>query len=190
MDAKTQNDTLFACVPVRHKRIAGGASILAVGSDRGMSEERSTRLGAVLADLSPGERLGRFRNEIDGKLVFTTSFGLEDQVILHLLAELNIDVDIASASVEGESLAADGRYRRGRKRSVLFCSLGFPRPGEHNPHAPSGGNDCGRAAATIARSAVASDLAQSEGECRFAPTRCLRRAGRSSVFHAVSIAFF
>jgi hypothetical protein len=131
MDAKTQNDTLFACVPVRHKRIAGGASILAVGSDRGMSEERSTRLGAVLTDLSPGERLGRFRNEADGKLVFTTSFGLEDQVILHLL-----DVDIASASVEGESLAADGRYRRGRKRSVLFCSLGFPRPGEHNPHAP------------------------------------------------------
>jgi hypothetical protein len=65
----------------------------------------------------------------------------------------------ASASVEGESLAADGRYRRGRKRSVLFCGLGFPRPGKHNPHAPSGGNDCGRAAATIARPAVASGLA-------------------------------
>jgi hypothetical protein len=65
----------------------------------------------------------------------------------------------ASASVKGESLAADDRYRRVRKRSVLSCSLGFPRPGKLNPHAPSGGKDCGRAAATIARSDVASDLA-------------------------------
>lgn len=110
MDARTQNETLFADVPVQHRRIAGGDSIRAVedyvadqrernetrSSDRQILEERSARLGAVLADLPPGERLGRFRNEIGGKLVFTTSLGLEDQVILHLLAERNIDVDIVT----------------------------------------------------------------------------------------------
>jgi hypothetical protein len=66
----------------------------------------------------------------------------------------------ASASMERESLFAfNGGNCSGRERSVLFCSLGFPRPGEHNPHASSGGNDCGRAAAAIAHSAVAFDLA-------------------------------
>jgi phosphoadenosine phosphosulfate reductase len=109
MDARTQNETLFAGAPVQQGRIAGGGSILAVeddagsqrarnesGSDRDILKELSTRLGAIMADLSPGERLDKFRSEIDGKLVFTTSFGLEDQVILHLLAERNIDVDIVT----------------------------------------------------------------------------------------------
>jgi phosphoadenosine phosphosulfate reductase len=49
-----------------------------------------------LADLSPGERLARFRSEINGKIVFATSFGLEDQAILHLLVERNIDVDMVT----------------------------------------------------------------------------------------------
>jgi phosphoadenosine phosphosulfate reductase len=110
MDAKGQNETLLAGVAVQHERIANSASILAVGdniathqqrnettgSDRKIFQERLTLLGAALADLSPGERLGKFRSEIDGKLVFTTSLGLEDQVILHLLAERNIDVDIVT----------------------------------------------------------------------------------------------
>jgi phosphoadenosine phosphosulfate reductase len=110
MDARTQNETLFARVPVQRGRVASKGPILAAedtigsqqqsnaskSSDRKKLEERSTRLSAILADLSPGERLGRFRNEIDGKLVFATSFGLEDQVILHLLAERNIDVDIVT----------------------------------------------------------------------------------------------
>ena len=37
--------------------------------------------------LSPAERIAHLRREVAGKIVFTTSFGLEDQVILHLLSE-------------------------------------------------------------------------------------------------------
>jgi hypothetical protein len=58
----------------------------------------------------------------------------------------------ASASMEGESLfAADGCRRRGRERYVLFCGLRFPRSGEHNPHAPSGGDGCAAALAVFAK---------------------------------------
>ena len=109
MDARTQNETLFAGVPAQRGQIAdGGAAATAEdnagrqrernesSSNRDILKERSRRLCAILADVSPGERLGKFRSEIDGKLVFTTSFGLEDQVILHLLAERNIDVDIVT----------------------------------------------------------------------------------------------
>jgi len=58
----------------------------------------------------------------------------------------------ASASVEGESLfAAHGRNRRGRERSILFRNLGFPRPGEHDPHAPGGGCACAAAVAVFTK---------------------------------------
>jgi phosphoadenosine phosphosulfate reductase len=46
--------------------------------------------------LTPAERLSAFRREVDGKIVFTTSFGLEDQVIAHLLCEHGIDIDITT----------------------------------------------------------------------------------------------
>jgi phosphoadenosine phosphosulfate reductase len=109
MDARTQNETLFTCTTAHPGRIAGGGPVPAIEdhasnqrernescSDRDILKERLTRLGAILADLPPGERLAKFRSEIGGKLVFTTSFGLEDQVILHVLAECNIDVDIVT----------------------------------------------------------------------------------------------
>ncbi|HEY7217807.1 MAG TPA: phosphoadenylyl-sulfate reductase, partial [Candidatus Binatia bacterium] len=139
MDARTQNETLFADVPVQHRRIAGGDSIRAVedyvadqrernetrSPDRQILEERSARLGAVLADLPPGERLGRFRNEIGGKLVFTTSLGLEDQVILHLLAERNIDVDIVTLDTgrlfsQTYELWAETERRYGKRIRALY----------------------------------------------------------------------
>ena len=56
-------------------------------SARAPASWRSGRHGSSsAASLSPAERLARFRGETDGKIVFTTSFGLEDQVILHLIA--------------------------------------------------------------------------------------------------------
>ena len=42
----------------------------------------------------PAERLAQLRQDIGGRIVFTTSFGLEDQVITHLLWEQNIDVEL------------------------------------------------------------------------------------------------
>ncbi len=91
-------------------RIAGGGLILAAddasdrpaeadkrsGIYRAALETRCSRLNASLGDLPAAERLVRFRSEIAGRLVFATSFGLEDQVILHLLAHNDIDVDIVT----------------------------------------------------------------------------------------------
>lgn len=44
-------------------------------------------LASILADLSPIERIRQLRAAVPGEIVFTTSFGLEDQVLTHLIAE-------------------------------------------------------------------------------------------------------
>lgn len=43
-------------------------------------------LDAEFRALPPTGRLCLLRDRIPGRLVFTTSFGLEDQVLLHLVA--------------------------------------------------------------------------------------------------------
>lgn len=52
---------------------------------------------ASLASSPPAdarERLVQARSAIDGRIVFTTSFGLEDQVLTHLVAETGVEVEI------------------------------------------------------------------------------------------------
>jgi phosphoadenosine phosphosulfate reductase len=58
------------------------------------SRTRSTALAAALAPLPLDQRLHLMRREVRGPIVFTTSFGLEDQVILHALRQHQIDVEI------------------------------------------------------------------------------------------------
>jgi phosphoadenosine phosphosulfate reductase len=86
-------------------RIAGGGLILeaeaqaaqhALGGAPDDLAARVADLGHRLAGLSPAERLAHLRQSTDGKIVFTTSFGLEDQAILHLLREHAIDVDVVT----------------------------------------------------------------------------------------------
>ena len=55
-----------------------------------------TDLDVAFRSLQPSERLQMLRAQIDGTLVFTTSFGLEDQVLLHLIAASGIDVSVAT----------------------------------------------------------------------------------------------
>ena len=57
---------------------------------------RAAALARLFADMSPAERIARLRREITGRIVFTTSFGLEDQAILHLLAEQDGDIDVVT----------------------------------------------------------------------------------------------
>jgi phosphoadenosine phosphosulfate reductase len=57
---------------------------------------RSTALAAALAPLPLDQRLQFLRREVRGPIVFTTSFGLEDQVILHALRQHQIDVEIVT----------------------------------------------------------------------------------------------
>jgi phosphoadenosine phosphosulfate reductase len=56
------------------------------------AHDRAHELDVAFRPLSPTARLALLRNRIDGSLVFTTSFGLEDQVLTHWVAESGVDV--------------------------------------------------------------------------------------------------
>jgi hypothetical protein len=75
---------------------------------------KAAALARLFARLSPAERLVRLRREVAGKIVFTTSFGLEDQVILHLLSqqgERHRGVDTRYRPVVSRNLRAVGTDR-------------------------------------------------------------------------------
>ena len=95
------------------------------GSDRAALAAHAARLNAVLADLPPAERLARFRSEVAGKLVFTTSFGLEDQVILQMICEHGLDIDIVTLDTgrlfpETYELWAETERRYGRRIRAVY----------------------------------------------------------------------
>ena len=48
------------------------------------------------ADQSVSERLSGLRDRIDGPIVFTTSFGLEDQVITHFIAKAGLAIGLVT----------------------------------------------------------------------------------------------
>jgi phosphoadenosine phosphosulfate reductase len=67
----------------------------------------------------------RFRREVEGTIIFTTSFGLEDQVILHLIAEQNLDIDIVTIDTgrlfrETYGLWADSERRYNRRIRAVY----------------------------------------------------------------------
>ncbi|HKD25174.1 MAG TPA: phosphoadenylyl-sulfate reductase [Xanthobacteraceae bacterium] len=88
-------------------RITGGGLVLALqresGAGRASAAEMSEALVAhaatldrTLAGSSLIERLVGFREALNGPIVFTTSFGLEDQVILHHICEAGLDIDVVT----------------------------------------------------------------------------------------------
>jgi phosphoadenosine phosphosulfate reductase len=118
-------------------RIAGGGLILAVDgnasaedrSDRGAGRAelslQAARLNIELADLPAVERLKRFREEVAGPLVFTTSFGLEDQVIVQMICEAGIDLDIVTLDTgrlfpETYQVWAETERRYGRRIRAIY----------------------------------------------------------------------
>ena len=114
-------------------RIAGGGIILALDDDRGRGAARdddglaaqAARLSEILAALLPGERLARFCREVPGRAVFTTSFGPEDQAILHMLCEQATDVDVVTLDTgrlfaETYELWAETERRYGRRIRAIY----------------------------------------------------------------------
>ena len=57
---------------------------------------RAMELESTLTPSSLKQRLLQVRREVHGRIVFTTSFGLEDQLILHVLRQLHLDIEIAT----------------------------------------------------------------------------------------------
>lgn len=59
-------------------------------------ESLARRLDGEFRDATPPERLRRLRAAVDGRIVFTTSFGLEDQALAELVAEAGVDVEFVT----------------------------------------------------------------------------------------------
>ncbi len=53
-------------------------------------------LGGIIAPDRPGESLRAIRAAVAGRIVFTTSFGLEDQVVTYLIACQGLDIELVT----------------------------------------------------------------------------------------------
>jgi thioredoxin-dependent adenylylsulfate APS reductase len=89
------------------------------------TDRRAEQLSAGMNELWPAERIRRLRESIDGKIVFTTSFGLEDQIILHWIAELALDIDVVTLDTgrlfsETYDVWAQTEKRYGRRIRALY----------------------------------------------------------------------
>jgi sulfate adenylyltransferase large subunit/phosphoadenylyl-sulfate reductase (thioredoxin) len=94
-------------------------------SQAGIAAATAARLNSLLADLAPAERIARFRREVEGRIVFATSFGLEDQVILHLISAHSIDIEIATLDTgrlfpETYDVWAETERRYGRRIQPIY----------------------------------------------------------------------
>lgn len=56
----------------------------------------SASLSANAAAADPGDRLEALRAGVDGRIVFTTSFGLEDQAVAHLIFTRRLDIEVST----------------------------------------------------------------------------------------------
>lgn len=73
---------------------------------------------AVLASLAAAERLAAIRALVAGRIVFTTSFGIEDQAITHMIATQRLAIDIVTLDTgrlfeETQALWAETESRYG-----------------------------------------------------------------------------
>ncbi|HEV2957463.1 MAG TPA: phosphoadenylyl-sulfate reductase [Xanthobacteraceae bacterium] len=85
----------------------------------------AARLDGLMGGLPPAQRIARFVRDIAGRTVFTTSFGLEDQVILHLIVEHGLDVEVVTLDTgrlfrETYDLWAATESRYGRRVRAIY----------------------------------------------------------------------
>jgi sulfate adenylyltransferase large subunit/phosphoadenylyl-sulfate reductase (thioredoxin) len=114
-------------------RIAGGGLVLGLNpieQDRPSApalQREAARLADAYAPLAPAARLTTLRQDVSGRIVFTTSFGPEDQLITHLICEQNIDIELITLDTgrlfdETYKLWAETEKRYGRRIRALYPS--------------------------------------------------------------------
>lgn len=114
-------------------RIAGGGLVLSVQAelaphiprDLVALAEDAARLNLQMRSLSAADRIERFRAEVEGRIVFTTSFGIEDQLIAHLLWTSGAEVEIAAIDTgrlfpEVYALWAETERRYGKRIRAIY----------------------------------------------------------------------
>lgn len=85
----------------------------------------AARLAAEFTVLGLPERLALMRDAIPGRIVFTTSFGIEDQAITHAIFTQSLAIDVVTLDTgrlfpETYQLWADTEHRYGRRISGFF----------------------------------------------------------------------
>lgn len=122
-------------------RIAGGGLVLALDDGAAVPAaasdamtfqaltERAAELEPVLAGLDLGQRLAAIREAVTGRIVFTTSFGLEDQVILHHIREAGLDIDVITLDTgrlfpETYATWEESEQRYGRRIRAVYPEHG------------------------------------------------------------------
>ena len=88
-------------------------------------DAQARRLSATAAALDVFQRVAAVRAAIGGRLVFTTSFGLEDQAIGHAILSQDLDIDIVTLDTgrlfpETYDLWAETERRYGRRIRAIY----------------------------------------------------------------------
>jgi len=83
------------------------------------------RLAAGFATTDLAERLAAARDELSGRIVFTTSFGLEDQAVSHAIFTRDLAIEVVTLDTgrlfpETYQVWAETERRYGRRIDVLF----------------------------------------------------------------------
>jgi phosphoadenosine phosphosulfate reductase len=89
----------------------------------------AARLTADHGALDLADRLADIRSAIAGRIVFTTSFGLEDQAIAHALFERDLAIDVVTLDTgrlfpETYAVWAETERRYGRRIGAVFPEQG------------------------------------------------------------------
>jgi phosphoadenosine phosphosulfate reductase len=89
------------------------------------SPDQAGRLVDAFAQLNLAERLAAARSLIGGRIVFTTSFGLEDQAISHVILTQDLAIDIVTFDTgrlfpESHQVWAATEQRYGRRIEALL----------------------------------------------------------------------
>lgn len=90
-----------------------------------MPETPVAALGEKLRPLDALARLTALRASVEGRIVFTTSLGIEDQVLTHLIFENEIDIEVATLDTgrffaETYTLWGDTEMRYGKRIKGIF----------------------------------------------------------------------
>jgi len=98
-------------------------------SDRLPLAGAAQRLANAFADLDLHERLAAARAAIDGRVVFTTSFGLEDQAISHAILARDLAIEVVTFDTgrlfpETHDVWAETEQRYGRRIPALLPERG------------------------------------------------------------------
>jgi phosphoadenosine phosphosulfate reductase len=102
-----------------------------------MSAELVRRIGGA----TPAERLATLREAVTGRIVLTTSFGLEDQVVTHAIARAGLDIEIVTLDTGRLFPETYETWARTQARYGLRIRAFYPERDEIEAHVAAHGID-------------------------------------------------